>query len=316
MKKENYVIDFLQVDEKVEKMKKDIETLKDKVEYLDLSGVKDKVDEIQSEITDLNASFEEERLAKSNFLNAHSTMDDSTYDDEKRYSKLMISLPEYQQVYLLNQKYVDQMQSLKTDIENIGILKRQLDSYLDTSNRQPYTLVMKKATEMRTEMTKCERTMKDYENYINSLKQSTEDVYEGLRKAVWDITKTRNEIRNLGIDDFLKSSDLKFNRLIAVVKDLSDRLQVLPLDVNSIVNDYNSFHDDCNVFLSDCHKRLDDAHKAEQTIIYANAYRLDYVDCDKLVSEAEKAYFESDFSRAYSKAIEAHEIIKRPLSAE
>ncbi len=316
MKRENYVIDFLHVDEKVEQMKDDIETLKDKIEYLDLGGVKDKVDEIQSEITDLNAAFEEERLAKVNFLNAHSKMDDSTYDDEKRYSKLMLSLPEYQQVYLLNHKYVEQMQSLKTDIENIGILKRQLDSYLDTSNRQPYTLIMKKATEMRTEMTKCERTMKDYESYISSLKQSTEDVYEGLRKAVWDISKTRNEIRKLGIDDFLKSSDLKFNRLLSVVKDISDRLQFLPLDVTSIVNDYNSFHDDCSVFLDDCKKRLEDAHKAEQTIIYTNAYRLDYVDCDKLVSEAEKAYFESDFSRAYSKAVEAHEIINHPLSAE
>ncbi len=316
MKRENYVIDFLHVDEKVEQMKEDIETLKDKIEYLDLGGVKDKVDEIQSEITDLNAAFEEERLAKVNFLNAHSKMDDSTYDDEKRYSKLMLSLPEYQQVYLLNHKYVEQMQSLKTDIENIGILKRQLDSYLDTSNRQPYTLIMKKATEMRTEMTKCERTMKDYESYISSLKQSTEDVYEGLRKAVWDISKTRNEIRKLGIDDFLKSSDLKFNRLLSVVKDISDRLQVLPLDVTSIVNDYNSFHDDCSVFLDDCKKRLEDARKAEQTIIYTNAYRLDYVDCDKLVSEAEKAYFESDFSRAYSKAVEAHEIINHPLSAE
>ncbi len=316
MKRENYVIDFLHVDEKVEQMKEDIETLKDKIEYLDLGGVKNKVDEIQSEITDLNAAFEEERLAKVNFLNAHSKMDDSTYDDEKRYSKLMLSLPEYQQVYLLNHKYVEQMQSLKTDIENIGILKRQLDSYLDTSNRQPYTLIMKKATEMRTEMTKCERTMKDYESYISSLKQSTEDVYEGLRKAVWDISKTRNEIRKLGIDDFLKSSDLKFNRLLSVVKDISDRLQVLPLDVTSIVNDYNSFHDDCSVFLDDCKKRLEDAHKAEQTIIYTNAYRLDYVDCDKLVSEAEKAYFESDFSRAYSKAVEAHEIINHPLSAE
>lgn len=316
MKRENYVIDFLHVDEKVEQMKDDIETLKDKIEYLDLGGVKDKVDDIQSEITDLNAAFEEERLAKVNFLNAHSKMDDSTYDDEKRYSKLMLSLPEYQQVYLLNHKYVEQMQSLKTDIENIGILKRQLDSYLDTSNRQPYTLIMKKATEMRTEMTKCERTMKDYESYISSLKQSTEDVYEGLRKAVWDISKTRNEIRKLGINDFLKSSDLKFNRLLSVVKDISDRLQVLPLDVTSIVNEYNSFHDDCSVFLDDCKKRLEDAHKAEQTIIYTNAYRLDYVDCDKLVSEAEKAYFESDFSRAYSKAVEAHEIINHPLSAE
>ncbi len=316
MKEENYVIDFLHVDEKVDQMKQDIEVLKDKVEYLDLGGVKDKVDEIQSEITDLNAAFEEEKIAKINFLNAHSTMDDSTYDDEKRYSKLMLSLPKYQQVYLLNQKYVDQMQSLKTDIENIGILKRQLDSYLDTSNRQPYTLIMKKATEMRTEMTKCERTMKDYEGYVNSLKQSTEEIYQGLRQAVVDIVKTRNKIRMLGIDDFLKSSDLKINRLLAVVKDISDKLQVLPLDVTDLLTNYNSFHDDCTVFLSDSNKRLEEAYKAEQAIVYANAYRMDYTDCDKLVSEAERAYFESDFSRAYSKAIEANQSFNKTLSAQ
>ncbi len=316
MKEENYVIDFLHVDEKVDQMKQDIEVLKGKVEYLDLGGVKDKVDEIQSEITDLNAAFEEEKIAKINFLNAHSTMDDSTYDDEKRYSKLMLSLPKYQQVYLLNQKYVDQMQSLKTDIENIGILKRQLDSYLDTSNRQPYTLIMKKATEMRTEMTKCERTMKDYEGYVNSLKQSTEEIYQGLRQAVVDIVKTRNKIRMLGIDDFLKSSDLKINRLLAVVKDISDKLQVLPLDVTDLLTNYNSFHDDCTVFLSDSNKRLEEAYKAEQAIVYANAYRMDYTDCDKLVSEAERAYFESDFSRAYSKAIEANQSFNKTLSAQ
>ncbi len=316
MKEENYVIDFLNVDAKVNQMTNDIEVLKDKVEYLDLSGVKDKVDEIQSEITDLNAAFEEEKIAKINFLNAHSTMDDSTYDDEKRYSRLMLELPKYQQVYLLNQKYVDQMQTLKTDIENIGILKRQLDSYLDTSNRQPYTLIMKKATEMRTEMTKCERTMKDYENYIASLKQSTEDIYEGLRQAVVDIVKTRNKIRVLYIDDFLKSSDLKINRLLAVIKDISDQLQVLPIDVNSILSSYNSFHDDCTVFLDDCNKRLEEAYKAEQTIVYANAYRMDYTDCDKLVSEAENAYFESDFSRAYSKAVEANQSFNKTLSEQ
>ena len=312
---ENFVIDFLHVDEKVDKINQQISELKQKITYLDVSGVKDKIDCIQSEITDINAAFEDEKNAKINFLNAHNLMDDSTYDDERKYSKLILSLPKYQQVYLLNQKYVDQMFALKTDIENIGILKRQLDSYLDTSNRQPYTLIMKKTSEMRSEMTKCERTMKDYESYIDSLKQSTEDIYQGLRETFVNIIKMRNKIRKLGIDDLLESSDFRINRYLAEIKEISDRLQVLPLDVNEIQARYDSLHDDCEVFLTESARKLDDASKAEQAIVYANAYRPDYTDCDSLVSQAEKAYYESDFSRAYSCAVEANNSF-RELSAE
>ena len=313
---ENFVIDFLHVDEKVDKMNQQISELKQKITYLDVNGVKDEIDCIQSEITDLNASFEDEKNAKTNFLNAHNLMDDSTYDDERKYSKLILSLPKYQQVYILNQKYVEQMFALKTDIENIGILKRQLDSYLDTSNRQPYTLIMKKTSEMRSEMTKCERTMKDYESYIDSLKQSTEDIYQGLRETFVNIIKMRNRIRKLGIDDLLESSDFRINRYLAEIKEISDRLQVLPLDVNEIQTRYNSLHDDCEVFLTESARKLDDASKAEQAIVYANAYRPDYTDCDSLVTQAEKAYYESDFSRAYSAAVDANHSFNKMLSAE
>ena len=313
---ENFVIDFLHVDEKVDKMNQQISELKQKITYLDVNGVKDEIDCIQSEITDLNASFEDEKNAKTNFLNAHNLMDDSTYDDERKYSKLILSLPKYQQVYILNQKYVEQMFALKTDIENIGILKRQLDSYLDTSNRQPYTLIMKKTSEMRSEMTKCERTMKDYESYIDSLKQSTEDIYQGLRETFVNIIKMRNRIRKLGIDDLLESSDFRINRYLAEIKEISDRLQVLPLDVNEIQTRYNSLHDDCEVFLTESARKLDDASKAEQAIVYTNAYRPDYTDCDSLVTQAEKAYYESDFSRAYSAAVDANHSFNKMLSAE
>lgn len=313
---ENFVIDFLHVDEKVDKMNQAISELKQKITYLDVNGVKDEIDSIQSEITDLNAAFEDEKNAKINFINAHNLMDDSTYDDERKYSKLILNLPKYQQVYLLNQKYVDQMFALKTDIENIGILKRQLDSYLDTSNRQPYSLIMKKTSEMRSEMTKCERTMKDYESYIDSLRQSTEDIYQGLRATLVDIIKMRNRIRKLGIDDLLESSDFRINRYLAEIKEISDKLQVLPLDVNEIQTRYDSLHDDCEVFLTESARKLDDASKAEQAIVYANAYRPDYTDCDSQVTMAEKAYYESDFSRAYTAAVDANHSFNKMLSSE
>ncbi len=314
MVKEDYVIRHLHVEERIEKIKNEIASLKNQLLVLDTQGVHDKIDAIQSEITDINAAFEEEKLAKTNYFNTRNAMDDSTYEDERTYSLLMNSLPEYDKVYVLNRKYVDQMTALKNDIENIGILKRQLDSYLDTSNRQPYTIIMKKSSEMRSEMTKCERTMKDYQQYVNSLRQSMEDVYQGLRNCVVDILTMRNKIRHLGLNDFLESSDFRINRFLSEIDAISSLLHVLPMDVSKIVSRFNSLHDDCQVFLDDAKKKIEEADKAEQAIVYANAYRLDYTDCDKLVREAESAYWEGDFSRAYAKACKANTSFNKALN--
>lgn len=314
MLSEDYVIRHLRVEERVAKIKAQIAQLKDKLLVLDVEGVHEKVDAIQSEITDINAAFEEEKLAKANYFNTRSAMDDSTYEDERTYSMLMNNLPEYDKVYVLNRKYVDQMMALKNDIENIGILKRQLDSYLDTSSRQPYTVIMKKSSEMRSEMTKCERTMKDYQQYVNSLRQSTEDVYHGLKDCLVDILRMRNEICHLGLKDFLESSDYRINRFLSEIKEINDLIHVLPMDVSKIVSRYNSLHEDCLVFLSDAKKKIEEADKAEQAIVYANAYRLDYTDCDALVKAAEVAYWEGDFSRAYSKACKANTSFNKALS--
>lgn len=303
---EGYVVYHLDIPEKVSAMRSDVETLTEKLRYLDVAGVKEKIDEIQTEITDLNAAFEAEVLAKENFDKSKYLMDDSNYNDARVYSKLMNALPEYQTAYILDQKYVTQMKNLKNDIENIGYLRRELDSYLDTSNRKPYTVIMDKMSNMRTEITKVERTMGDYKSYLDDLKNKTEGIYQGLRTCTVDLLKIRNQIRHVGIDSLLSTYDIRINYFFEQITDIGSRLVVLPLDVTTIYRDYCALRDNFQTFADDIKSRLDDASKAEQTIVYTNTFRTEYQDCDSQLRQAEKSYYECDFSRAYLEASKAN----------
>ena len=161
MLENQYVVEYLDVERKVSDMRHELDLLRSKLAFLDISGVKDEIDALQTEITDINAAFEQEKQAKENFLHSQSYLDESTYSIESSYSRHINNIRKLQSVYLLDQKYVDQMYALKSDVESIGFLKRDLDSYLDTSNRKPYTIIMKKLSEMKSEVTKTNRTMND-----------------------------------------------------------------------------------------------------------------------------------------------------------
>lgn len=316
MLNEGYVIEYLDVENKVMAMRNAIAVLKSNLTFLDINGAQEKIDEIQTEITDLNSAFQEEEKAKKEFINSQNHLAESTFTIEKNYSRHINSLNEYQSTYILDNKYVEQIHSLKVDVENIGILKRELDSYLDTSNRQPYTLIMKKMSEMRSEITKAERTMKDYSAYLDSLKNSIIDVFQGLRVIFVNLRTAQNGVRLLGVESYIQSVKPKFDHYFNKIAEIDSMLKVLPLDVNKIHAAFSAMRDECGFFINDVNENLKKAEKAEQAIVYGNSIRLEFSDCNDYELKAEKAFSEGDFSRANDNAVSAIEIWRTNLNKQ
>lgn len=305
MIKEEYVVEHLQIENKVEEMRNKIEDLKSRIVYLKIDGIKDEIDAIQNEITDLNAEFNEEKNAKETFLKNQTYLSDSTFEMEQKYSKQIKQINEYQRAYNLDKKYVDQIHSLKDDIENIGILKHELDSYLDTSNRKPYTVITQKMSEMQNEMTKATRTMNDYQTYLDSLKKSCEDVHEGLQACYLSLKELYSKVYILNVDSYSTAIQPKFEHLFNEIKEISSYFESFPLDVTKIVESFSEFKEECQFFIEDVNKNIEQANKAEKVIVKANTTRLDFKDCEVLESQAEFAYENSDFIKAHSLASKA-----------
>ena len=294
-----YVVEYLDVERKVSDMRHELDLLRSKLAFLDISGVKDEIDALQTEITDINAAFEQEKQAKENFLHSQSYLDESTYSIESSYSRHINNIRKLQSVYLLDQKYVDQMYALKSDVESIGFLKRDLDSYLDTSNRKPYTIIMKKLSEMKSEVTKTNRTMNDYQSYLNSLKVTIDQVFSGLQECFVNLSVRRQKVRLLGVETYRVSTKPKFDRFFDTICEIAKMLEVFPLNVPEIDAKFRSFQSDCKYFLSDIDQNLEYAEGAEQGIVYGNFYRIEFNDCDSMLRSAENDYQSGNFKQSF-----------------
>ena len=299
MLENQYVVEYLDVERKVSDMRHELDLLRSKLAFLDISGVKDEIDALQTEITDINAAFEQERQAKENFLHSQSYLDESTYSIESSYSRHINNIRKLQSVYLLDQKYVDQMYALKSDVESIGFLKRDLDSYLDTSNRKPYTIIMKKLSEMKSEVTKTNRTMSDYQSYLNSLKETIDQVFSGLQECFVNLSVRRQKVRLLGVETYRASTKPKFDRFFDTICEIAKMLEVFPLNVPEIDAKFRSFQSDCKYFLSDIDQNLEYAEGAEQGIVYGNFYRIEFNDCDSMLRSAENDYQSGNFKQSF-----------------
>jgi septation ring formation regulator EzrA len=303
--KEEYTLDYLNIPSEIAEMEGEVSQISQQLILLDTTDVKERLDKIQERITDIKVKFERERQAKQKFIANQSTLSGSSFEVEKQYSRLMNQLPDYQKTYVIDKKYIDQMYALKNDIEAIGYLKRELDSYLDTSAKQPYTVITKKMSDMQLEMDKVNHTMSDYTDYLTSLKNTSQMVYQGLRDYYYKLKSAEHKVKvNIGVDSFTNSVAPKFFDLYKQIAAIDAIILKEPVDVNKAVELFNPFKEASIALIESIDKKADEAANAEAAIVYANAYRVEYTDSRTLLDTAEKAFNEGDFQRASSNALQ------------
>ena len=216
----------------------------------------------------------------------------------------MNELPQYQITYKLDQKYVDQMVTLKNDIEAVGYLKRELDSYLDTSAKQPYTVITQKIHDMQSEMDKIKRTLTDYSDYLESLKTISQDIFTSIRNYYYRLKQAEYLVRTIGVNSYQAILVPRFKDLYERLSQINKLVITTPVDVPTCQSLYQDFKNDADLLLVEINKHASDANKAEQAIVYANAFRVDFQDSRQLLDSAEASFVEADFSRAQSVALQ------------
>ena len=304
MIEEGFIVSEMHVEEKVAVMRKQIAEVQSQLDYLDTRGVEEKLARVQSAITDVQADFQEERNAKETYLSKQGILSESSFSVEQKYSTMMNQLPAYQKAFVLDSKYVTQMLSLKADIESIGQLKRELDSYLDTSARKPYVIITKKMTQMSNEMSKTTKAMDDYSNYLQSLKMDSSKVFQGLRECFVKLKDTQAIVKSIGVPAYYDSLKSTFEQDFREIKEITKIVITEPINVPLAKSRFVPFQESVNGLISSVENTKKEAERAETSIVYANAYRTEYTDAKPLLDQAEISFMEGDFSRASSLALQ------------
>lgn len=314
---DGFVISYRKVPEKVKEIRLEIQELCNRLQQLDVSGIDRKIQTISKQITDREAQFKNEEKAKEEFLSGQDILSSSSYQLEKRFSHSRHRLPEYQKAYCIDEKYIKDRNGLKGVIENINLLKNRLDSYTGTGRKESYTVIVRVRREMRSGREKAEKTRNNYDAYIKSVQEKSQETFCSVRTTYLSLKKGERTIRNRNVSSVTSLYQPRFEKLEKRAKDRTDLFSVFPIDLNKIRERNQKYQNDSASLLAEISKKYDQRRLAEAAIVKGNFYRQDFTDSNVGLDKAVNGFSEGDFERALT---EATNVIKRrktdsPVSA-
>lgn len=298
-----YPLHHLKVMSKLETFKLSLEEIIKRVCAFNLKNVEQELDEIDNEIIEIFKAFEREETARVFFDENCDKMYTDIYELENRFKKIKRALPNYKEVYLIKEKYLDKVNELEEDINNVQIIKRDLDQYIHSSTRQPYTIIVSKIRDMQDEMGRINEILKDFNAYLFSLKKDSEYDYETICNYYLKLKDAQYQLREMAVPSYSDRLILPFERAYNFLEQIGEVLKARPIDVAKANEILDGALELIDGMLKDIQEQVGQRKYAEESIVYANQYRQGFVDCKYTLKSADQSFYEGDFTRTIDQTV-------------
>lgn len=299
----DFPLHHLKVMSKLESYKNTLDDISKRLCQFNLKNVEKELDEIDNEIIEIFKEFDDEENAKVFFDENCEKMYTDTYELENKFKKIKRTLPSYKEVYLIKDKYLAKVEELEEDINNIQIIKRDLDQYIHSSTRQPYTIIVNKINDMQGEMDRINEILKDFNSYLVSLKKDSENDYRAICDYFLKLKDAQYTLREMAVPSYSDRLNMPFERSYNYLEQIGEVLKVKPIDVaraNEILQTATELIDG---LLKDVQEQSAQRKYAEESIVYANQYRQGFVDCKYALKSAGQSFYEGDFTRTIDQTV-------------
>lgn len=303
LEREKYPLHHLQIKVTVEKMRQELGDIGARLRDFRLDGIRHELDEMADVIDIFFRQFEEEKEAKALFDKGQMHISDNTYELEKEFAKLKRFLPEYKNIYVIDEKYLDQLALIQNDIDRMSAIKRDLDTFIHSSTRQPYSILLKKMRDLQSEMKKITTTLDDFHRYLTSLKADSEQVYKEIREYFVKLKEAEYAIREINVQALSDYLSLGFRQAYEYLDSLNELILAQPIDVRRLDSLFAQARDHIDALLADVATEEELSVRAEEAIVYANQYRVDFSMVRSSLTVAENSFQEGDFARASAEAL-------------
>lgn len=301
MESEHYPLHHLCVKSSIASMKKDLDNLTNRIKRFDIKGVREQLENIVSEVDEFFVLFNEEKQARADFEQQNDEIYHTVNTIERRFIKLCNTIPDVSRIYVINTDYRSKINDIQMEINKVGALKRSLDTFVHSSTKQPYSILVEKMNELSSASKSIISEIDEYNNYLNSLRVDSENAYNLVFNYFKIVKEAEQKVTSMHSEEITNKYANDINRFYELLNDTYKTLLVSPIDVDHVndcvrqLNEINNNLFDNGAISQDYNMML----LAENAILYANRDRGHLNDINQLVAQAETFFMKGDFEQAY-----------------
>lgn len=305
-----FPLNHLHVNMAIEDLEKRVDNVKKHLKSLSVNGCDDEMDNIILEVSKLIGKFEDEVIAKENFENNVDQVYKEVKNLEDKFIKICNIIPEVKKEYIIDDKYLNDIDVIKYNITRIDTIKRTLDNYIHSNTKQPYSLLDSKCKELKEQTQVAIVKLNEFSSYLLSLENDFNNANDIIKDGYFTLKEAQRKLHELYLDSYEEQEKPKFEELYNLIDEIDAALRVHPVDTRTINNLVISFEKGKEDLLKELETNLNFATITESLVVYANKDRHHSIEISSLFAQIETSFFDSEFDRAYMDAGNATKKIK------
>ena len=309
MTRENYQLDYLNVDYNIEETNKKISDILDRIKVLNLEDVVFELKTIINYFDSLYNDFESEKIARNKFEENVESFKFKLDRTIKVLGSLLSQINDLESNYDLSKNDIDRLNIIDKEVTSIKTSFNDLNE-CNNNHSFPYSRLAKELDFLIIKLSKIDESLEYDVQTIGNMKEDEARAREQLDSIKDLIKKARNRIRLYNIPVVPENYFVELKDASDAIKEINKELNKKPINIETLNIRVDTARDLAFKIFNTTNELIKNVMMAEETIIYGNRYRPIKEQVNIGLEKAESLFNEGSYKKSLEVAMNAIDYVE------
>lgn len=312
MIKQGYPLDYLNIDYNLEETRKNVESVLDKVNVLNLEGCMFDLKTMLEYLDSLFIDFEKERLARKVYEEVESDFSKKIEKTNKLVCDIYEQLDDIKKMYDLGDEDVEIIHNVNKSLVVINDdYKKMLAKVAAKSS--PYTALNKEIEELTVRLSDMEDELDKSLKSLGNMYDDEVRAREQLDEIQEFLKQCKNKMRTYKLPVITDNYFVQLSEANEAICEVIKELEKKPIVIKTLNTRVDTARDLVLKLYNTTNEMIRMAQCAEIAIVYGNRYR-DYEEVDTGLDDARNKFFVGDYKKSLDIAIRTISLVDDDIS--
>ena len=308
MVKQEYPLDYLNIDYNLEESQKNIDHILDKVRVLNLEDCMFELKTMLEYYDSLFVDFEKERLSRKVYEEMEADFSKKLEKTNKVVQEVYNQLDDIKSMYDLNDQDVETIHEVNKTLVVINDDYKKMLAKVEAKS-SPYSMLHKEVEELTVRLKKMEE---DLDQALKSLGNMYDDeirAREQLEEIESFLKQSKDKMRSYKLPIITNNYFVQLSEANEAIEEVIKELERKPIVIKTLNTRVDTARDLVLKLYNTTNEMIKTAQLAEMAIIFGNRYRDVYNEVDSGLNEAETLFFKGEYKSALDVSIKAVSLV-------
>lgn len=308
MVKQDFPLDYLNIDYNLEESQKNIDHILDKIRVLNLEDCMFELKTMLEYFDSLFVDFEKERLSRKVYEEMEVDLDKKLVKTNKVVQEIYNQLDDIKSMYDLNDQDVETIHEVNKILVVINDDYKKMLAKVEAKS-SPYSMLQKEVEELTVRLKDMEE---DLDRALKSLGNMYDDevrAREQLEEIESFLKQSKEKMRGYKLPVITNNYFVQLAEANEAIEEVIKELSRKPIVIKTLNTRVDTARDLVLKLYNTTNEMIKTAQLAEMAIVFGNRYRSLYDEVDAGLSDAEGMFFKGEYKKALDISIKAVSVV-------